>query len=137
MYQVGSLSPCLSVCVRRGISDDLWDGADIPGSIRPSNLVFIQYLYAIAVVEACQLLSPSTPSWAEKVHLKWPNDIYASFSPSTSSPLDAGRASAGAGKTANWTKGYEMRKIGGILVNTSFGGGKADVVIGALSLYGY
>jgi biotin--protein ligase len=80
-------------------------------SIRPSNLVFIQYLYAIAVVEACQALDP-TRQWANKVKLKWPNDIYGEF------PVEE-----------TWKK-VELKKLGGILVNTSFRGGVADVIIG-------
>ncbi|KIJ63680.1 hypothetical protein HYDPIDRAFT_41077 [Hydnomerulius pinastri MD-312] len=80
-------------------------------SIRPSNLVFIQYLYAIAVVEACRALDPAG-RWAGKVKLKWPNDVYGEF------PVEEG-----------WKK-VELKKLGGILVNTSFGGGVADVIIG-------
>ncbi|KAF9224756.1 class II aaRS and biotin synthetase [Gyrodon lividus] len=80
-------------------------------SIRASNLVFIQYLYAIAVVEACQALDP-TQQWAKKVKLKWPNDIYGEF------PGEE-----------TWKKS-ELKKLGGILVNTSFRGGVADVIIG-------
>lgn len=73
--------------------------------------MFIQYLYALAVVDACHALDPSS-QWAHKVRLKWPNDIYGLF------PWD---------KPASKV---EPRKLGGILVNTSFGGGVADVVIG-------
>ncbi|KAF8842853.1 class II aaRS and biotin synthetase [Paxillus ammoniavirescens] len=80
-------------------------------SIRASNLVFIQYLYAIAVAEACHALDP-TRQWANKVKLKWPNDIYGEF------PVEE-----------TWKK-VELKKLGGILVNTSFRGGVADVIIG-------
>ncbi|KAG2134085.1 class II aaRS and biotin synthetase [Suillus clintonianus] len=87
-------------------------GPSIRPSIRPSNLVFIQYLFALAVVDACQALDPNS-QWAHKVRLKWPNDIYGLFP--SDKPLSK----------------PEPRKIGGILVNTSFGGGVADVVIGS------
>jgi biotin--protein ligase len=80
-------------------------------SIRPSNLVFIQYLFALAVVEGCQALDPAK-EWATKVKLKWPNDIYGEF------PAEE-----------TW-KRVELKKLGGILVNTSFGGNVADVIIG-------
>ncbi|KAG6380193.1 class II aaRS and biotin synthetase [Boletus reticuloceps] len=80
-------------------------------SIRPSNLVFIQYLFALAVVEACQALDPAN-KWAPKVKLKWPNDIYGEF------PAEE-----------TW-KNVELKKLGGILVNTSFRGNTVDVIIG-------
>ncbi|KAJ7164877.1 class II aaRS and biotin synthetase [Mycena filopes] len=70
-----------------------------------SKLVFVQYLFALAVVEACRDESVLGAA-AAPVRLKWPNDIYADF-------------------------GDEKRKIGGILVNTSFAGGKVDIVIGS------
>jgi len=44
------------------------------------------------------------------VRLKWPNDVYADFG------VD--------GKE-------EFKKVGGILVNTQFEGGKVDVVVGS------
>lgn len=80
--------------------------------IRPSNLVFVQYLFALAVVEACQALDPAK-KWATKVKLKWPNDIYGEF------PAEQ-----------TW-KRAELKKMGGILVNTNFGGNAVDVIIGA------
>jgi len=80
-------------------------------SIRTSNLVFIQYLFAIAVTDACRAIDPSR-KWADRIKLKWPNDIYAEF-PSQDT----------------WKKS-ELKKIGGILVNLNFGGGMVDIVIG-------
>ncbi|KAJ7178058.1 class II aaRS and biotin synthetase [Mycena filopes] len=71
-----------------------------------SKLVFVQYLFALAAVEACRDESVLGAAAAAPVRLKWPNDIYADF-------------------------GDEKRKIGGILVNTSFAGGKVDIVIGS------
>jgi biotin--protein ligase len=85
-------------------------------SIRPSNLVFIQYLFALAVVEGCQALDPAK-EWATKVKLKWPNDIYGEF------PAEE-----------TW-KRVELKKLGGILVNTSFGGNVADVIIGRCHIH--
>ncbi|KAG1805789.1 uncharacterized protein BJ212DRAFT_1283265 [Suillus subaureus] len=87
-------------------------------TILPSNLVFIQYLYALAIIDACHILNP-TSEWAHKVRLKWPNDIYGLFPSSQDSP------------TSNSKSTPEPRKMGGILVNTSFGGGVADIVIGS------
>ena len=49
--------------------------------------------------------------WGGRIRLKWPNDIYA---------LVGG-------------EGEEKRKVGGVLVNTSFSGGKVDIVIGEFS----
>ncbi|KAH8101771.1 class II aaRS and biotin synthetase [Cristinia sonorae] len=69
------------------------------------RLVFIQYLYALAVAEACRdpdVLGP----FGERVRIKWPNDLYV--------VTDAG----------------EKRKIGGILVHSSFQGGVTTIVIG-------
>ncbi|KAG6867943.1 hypothetical protein C0993_009255 [Termitomyces sp. T159_Od127] len=71
----------------------------------PSNkLVFVQYLFALAVVEACREESV-LGKMGSHIRLKWPNDIYV---------LVDG----------------ERKKIGGILINTSFSGGKVDIVIG-------
>ncbi|KAI6096161.1 class II aaRS and biotin synthetase [Pisolithus croceorrhizus] len=81
-------------------------------SIRASNLIFTQYLLAIAVAEACHVLDP-TGRWADKVKLKWPNDIYGEFP-----------AQTGSGKTS------ELKKVGGILVNLHFEGGVVDIIIG-------
>lgn len=77
----------------------------VPLSEFPANkLVFIQYLFALAVSEACREDSVLGVH-AEQVKLKWPNDLYAFI-------------------------GDEKKKIGGILVNTSFMDGKVDIVIG-------
>ncbi|KAG1901415.1 class II aaRS and biotin synthetase [Suillus fuscotomentosus] len=57
--------------------------------------------------------------WAHKVRLKWPNDIYGLFPSSQHSPVSNSKSTP------------EPRKIGGVLINTSFGGGVADVVIGS------
>ncbi|KAG2049086.1 class II aaRS and biotin synthetase [Suillus hirtellus] len=87
-------------------------------TIVPSNLVFIQYLYALAIIDACHVLNPGS-EWAHKVRLKWPNDIYGLFPSSQHSPASNSKSTP------------EPRKIGGVLINTSFGGGVADVVIGS------
>ncbi|KAH9474636.1 Biotin--protein ligase [Psilocybe cubensis] len=78
--------------------------SDFPGN----KLVFLQYLFALAVVEACRDETVLGPKAGDKIRLKWPNDIYASV---------------GMGRD-------DYRKIGGVLVNTSFSGGKVDIVIG-------
>ncbi|KAG6856318.1 hypothetical protein H0H87_005598 [Tephrocybe sp. NHM501043] len=41
-----------------------------------SKLVFVQYLFALAVVEACRD-EAVLGKWGEQARLKWPNDIYA------------------------------------------------------------
>lgn len=76
-------------------------------SFPASKLVFVQYLFGLAVVEACR--SPSIlGKLGEQVRLKWPNDIYAIM------------------------RDGSMKKIGGILVNTSFTGGTVNIIIGRL-----
>ncbi|KAH7911490.1 class II aaRS and biotin synthetase [Hygrophoropsis aurantiaca] len=102
---------CLQMSLRLQVKLKGMDASGIEPSIRPSNLVFIQYLYALAVVEACHALDPVSRGWAADVRLKWPNDIYGMF------PDHQGRKK-------------ELRKLGGVLVNTSFGSGIADVIIG-------
>ncbi|KAF9563855.1 biotin-ligase [Agrocybe pediades] len=72
------------------------------------KLVFVQYLFSLAVVEACRDNTILGPKFGEKIKIKWPNDIYASV---------------GMGKD-------DIRKIGGVLVNTSFSGQSVDLVIG-------
>ncbi|KAJ7764555.1 biotin-protein ligase [Mycena maculata] len=73
-----------------------------------SKLVFVQYLFALALVEACRDESVLGEA-AAPVRLKWPNDVYAVL---------------GNGESLK-------KKIGGILVNTSFSAGKVDIVIGS------
>ena len=99
----------LSLTLRVPIKDAT--GASPDRSIRTSNLVFIQYLFAIAVADACRTIDTSR-KWANRVKLKWPNDIYGEY-PSQES----------------WKKS-ELKKLGGILVNLNFGGGMVDIVIG-------
>ena len=77
----------------------------------PSKLVFVQYLFGLAVVEACRE-EAILGKLGEKVRLKWPNDLYAVVGSG-----DAGR-----------------QKIGGILVNTSLNGNKVEIVIGRFLL---
>jgi biotin---protein ligase len=82
----------------------------------PARLVFVQYLFGLAVVEACRDLSTARGErWGERVRLKWPNDIYA-----VTGPHDEDR-----------------KKIGGVLINTSITGDKAEIVIGKLSRGGH
>jgi biotin---protein ligase len=67
----------------------------------------VQYLFALAVIEACRE-DNVLGKRGEHVRLKWPNDLYV--------------------VTGNSNE--EKKKIGGILVNTSFSDGKVDIVIG-------
>lgn len=80
-----------------------------PRSFRSSSLVFIQYLFGLAVVESCRRILPGKAG--ESVRLKWPNDIYATVRNEESGKDD-------------------LKKLGGILVTTNFSGGLVDVVIG-------
>jgi len=76
-------------------------------SLPASQLVFVQYLAGLEVVEACRD-ETVLGKWGRAVRLKWPNDIYAVVGDGESN----------------------RKKVGGILVNTSFTGGKVDIVIG-------
>ena len=70
-------------------------------------VVFIQYLFALAVVEAVR----SKEGCEElPVFIKWPNDVYAKVK----------------GKDGE----VELKKLGGILINSSFVDGKFVLVIG-------
>lgn len=69
--------------------------------------MFVQYLFALAVVEVCREDSVLGKR-GENVRLKWPNDLYI----------------------VTGDSGEEKKKIGGILVNTSFLDGQVDIVIG-------
>jgi len=78
-----------------------------------AKLVFIQYLAALAVSEACRDENVLGEKLGSKVRLKWPNDLY----------VDLG------------VDGKEdLKKFGGILVNTNFQGGKVDIVIGLFDI---
>ncbi|KAF5389954.1 hypothetical protein D9757_003565 [Collybiopsis confluens] len=81
-----------------------------PAYIPPAKLVFIQYLFALAVVDACRTDAVIGAELGQRVRIKWPNDIYVYY---------------GGGKA-------ERVKIGGILVSTLFAPGakEADIVIG-------
>lgn len=79
--------------------------SDIPAS----KLVFVQYLFSLAVVEACRDKNV-LGEHGDRVRIKWPNDIYAV------------------------TERGEKKKIGGILISTNFSSGKAEIVIGITSI---
>ena len=78
-------------------------------TVPPFKIVFVQYLFALAVAEACR---EESVLGSGKVRLKWPNDLYAVTG------ADDG----------------DKKKIGGILVNTSFTGNQVDIVIGQCSV---
>src|ERR1700761_2600471 len=75
-----------------------------------SRLVYIQYLFGISVVQACRTI---LGEFGKQVRLKWPNDIYTAG--------DGGRA--------------ERKKLGGILVGTTFHDGDAIIVIGKVFIF--
>lgn len=82
----------------------------LPASLAP-KIVFLQYLFGLAVVEAVR----TAPGYEQVgVVLKWPNDIYG----------DVGRAGGP----------ERYRKIGGVLVNSSFSGDAFNVVVGEWGL---
>lgn len=105
----------------RGRGNNVW--VSPPGSLMFSTVIkhamsintqapviFVQYLAALAIVEAVQTYAPGYSTIPVK--LKWPNDIYA---------LDP--QSGGSGRDA-------FVKIGGILVNSSYSGEDYTVVAG-------
>ncbi|KIY49849.1 class II aaRS and biotin synthetase [Fistulina hepatica ATCC 64428] len=71
-----------------------------------SKLVFVQYIFALALTEACRADTILGATAGSRVRIKWPNDVYA--------VLDDG----------------EKKKIAGILVNTSFSDGQIHILIG-------
>ena len=81
----------------------------IPVAKVPMNkLVFLQYLFSLAIVEACRD-EAVLGSYGEAVKIKWPNDIYAVL---------------GEGERK------ELKKIGGVLVNTGIIDKDSQIVIG-------
>ena len=81
-------------------------------TVPPFKIVFVQYLFALAVAEACREESVLGSKIGGRVRLKWPNDLYA----------------------VTGTDDGDRKKIGGILVNTSFTGNQVDIVIGQCSV---
>jgi biotin--protein ligase len=77
----------------------------VPSEVSYNRMVFIQYLFGIAVTEACRKVMPGDEG--DRVRLKWPNDIYVLGED---------------GKTKS--------KIGGILVTTNYMDNTMHVVIG-------
>ncbi|WWC87886.1 biotin-[acetyl-CoA-carboxylase] ligase [Kwoniella dendrophila CBS 6074] len=82
---------------------------DLPASLL-NKMVFIQYIMALAVCEAVD------EDGKLGVRIKWPNDIYAEVE-------GVGGTEIGSGKKGK-------AKLGGILVNTNFVGGKWRIVVG-------
>jgi biotin--protein ligase len=81
----------------------------LPNSLS-NKLVFVQYLMALAVCEAVD------DDGRLGVRIKWPNDLYAEVE-------GVGGTQVGGGKKGR-------AKLGGILVNTNFVGGKWRLVVG-------
>ncbi|KAI9459140.1 class II aaRS and biotin synthetase [Lactarius psammicola] len=77
------------------------------GAFPAPRLVFVQYLAGLAVVNACRDGRVLGNDHGARVKLKWPNDVYIELPGSDT-----------------------KKKVGGILVNTSFSGGNMDVVVG-------
>ena len=72
------------------------------------KLVFLQYLFPLAVVEACRD-EAVLGRYGEAVRIKWPNDVYAVL---------------GEGERK------ELRKIGGVLMNKGIVDGDSQIVVG-------
>lgn len=93
-----------------------------------SKTVFLQYLSGLAVVEGIRLaLGPSDAARAvaDKVRIKWPNDIYAEI-PAADEEGNGGART----KTATFELGGKRyAKLGGILVNSQFSGGNEFVLV--------
>jgi len=90
----------------------------LAAALPASRLVFVQYLVGLAVVRACRDPRALGAERGARVRLKWPNDVYldlASESESRAGP-------------------EKKKKVGGILVNTSFSDGNVDVVAGGSRL---
>jgi len=75
--------------------------------IPASKLVFVQYLFGLAVVEACRETTV-LGNLGERVRLKWPNDLFL----------------------VNGFGDGDRKKVGGILVNVNLTGNKTEIVIG-------
>ncbi len=92
-----------------------------------SKTVFLQYLSGLASSKAYASPSGDTAAGravADKVRIKWPNDIYAEIP-----PVDETEA-GGRAKTATFElDGKRYAKLGGILVNSQFSGGNEFVLI--------
>jgi len=81
----------------------------IPFAKVPMNkLVFLQYLFSLAIVEACRD-EAVLGSYGEAVKIKWPNDIYAVL-------REGDRV--------------QLKKVGGVLVNTGIIDKDSQIVIG-------
>ncbi|KAI9432945.1 class II aaRS and biotin synthetase [Lactarius indigo] len=77
------------------------------GAFPAPRLVFVQYLAGLAIINACRDRRILGDDYGTHVKLKWPNDLYVELPGSDT-----------------------KKKVGGILVNTSFSGGNMDVIIG-------
>lgn len=71
-----------------------------------NKIVFVQYLFALAVVQALQNISGAEQGLG--ICIKWPNDIYVDTKDSS----------------------QRYRKLGGILVNSSYQKGDFTLVVG-------
>lgn len=78
------------------------------GAFPAPRLVFVQYLAGLAIINACRNRRVLGSEHGARVKLKWPNDVYVELPGSSDM----------------------KKKVGGILVNTSFSGGNMDVVVG-------
>jgi biotin--protein ligase len=92
-------------------------------------VVFVQYLAAMAVVQAVTQYARGYDRLRGRLRLKWPNDIYADSSNVTASESSSSSsASGGGGKNQKGVDSYV--KIGGVLVNSSYSGDSYGLVVG-------
>ncbi|KAN0061186.1 biotin holocarboxylase synthetase [Thecaphora frezii] len=107
-----------------------------------AKTVFLQYISAMAIVEGIRLaLGPSAAGRevADKVRIKWPNDVYAEVpakaddhdeAPSAGAASDEPRKPKPVARAATFEHGGKRyAKMAGILVNSQFSGGKEFVLI--------
>lgn len=97
-----------------------------------SKTVFLQYLSGLAVVEGIRIAlgdSEAGRAVAQKVRIKWPNDIYAEI-PRVDSDASLATGASARAKTATFELGGKRyAKLGGILVNSQFSGGNEFVLV--------
>lgn len=87
-----------------------------PLALSHAPIVFIQYVAAMAIVQAVQTYEPGYAKLP--IRLKWPNDIYA---------LDPSSPAFASGSSPSPS---DYVKISGVLVNTSYQDSEFTVVVG-------
>lgn len=86
------------------------------------GLVFVQYLAALAIVEAVRgALGPEYAAVGRKLRIKWPNDVYA----------DVGGAQEQQERKGTFEhRGRRWAKCAGVLINSQFAGKDFKLIAG-------